>query len=191
MARVVVVDGSSAAHAGLLMLLEAAGHDAHEVPLGAPIPAGTDAVIIDARSDIEPYVVRPQPVALPVVVLMIEPQVQDFADVFRRGGSALVPWETPAHHVLASVQAAVDGYSIVPTHVVHRISRNSAPGAVLGTDEVAWLRSLAAGTTVAQLAVASGYAERSMYRLLRDLYERLGVTNRHEAIVVAARRHLL
>lgn len=175
------------------MLLEAAGHDAHEVRPGAPIPAGTDAVIIDARSDIEPYVVHPPPAVapLPVVVLMIEPQVQDFADVFRRGGSALVPWETPAHHVLASIQAAVDGYSIVPTHVVHRISRNSAPGAVVGTEEVAWLRSLAAGTTVAQLAVVSGYAERSMYRLLRDLYERLGVTNRHEAIVVAARRHLL
>lgn len=53
------------------------------------------------------------------------------------------------------------------------------------------MQSLAAGMTVAQLAAESGYAERSMHRLLRGLYERLGVHNRHEAIVVAARRHLL
>lgn len=40
-------------------------------------------------------------------------------------------------------------------------------------------------------ASTAGYAERSMYRLLRNLYERLGVNNRHEAIVVATRRGLL
>jgi DNA-binding NarL/FixJ family response regulator len=53
--------------------------------------------------------------------------------------------------------------------------------------EVGWLGDLAAGETVARIADEAGYSERAMFRRLREVYERLGVTSRAEAIVVAER----
>jgi hypothetical protein len=50
------------------------------------------------------------------------------------------------------------------------------------------LRDLAQGRTVAQVADRSGYSERMMFRLLRDLYTELGVTNRTEAMLLARER---
>jgi DNA-binding NarL/FixJ family response regulator len=54
-------------------------------------------------------------------------------------------------------------------------------------EEVGWLADLAAGETVARIAHETGYSERAMFRRLREVYERLGVTSRTEAIVAAER----
>ena len=54
-----------------------------------------------------------------------------------------------------------------------------------------WLRALAAGATVHQLAERIGYSEREMYRLLRAVYDRLGVPNRTQALVWATRQGIL
>jgi DNA-binding CsgD family transcriptional regulator len=50
---------------------------------------------------------------------------------------------------------------------------------------VSWLRQLAAGSTVAQLANQAGYSERAMFRLLQGLYQQLGARNRVEALLRA------
>jgi DNA-binding CsgD family transcriptional regulator len=47
--------------------------------------------------------------------------------------------------------------------------------------ELEWLRILASGAT-ATLAEYGGYSARTMYRRLADLYARLGVNNRCEAV---------
>ena len=47
------------------------------------------------------------------------------------------------------------------------------------------LRELARGTTVGRLAADVGYSERMMFRLLRELYARLGAGNRTDALVKA------
>jgi DNA-binding CsgD family transcriptional regulator len=54
--------------------------------------------------------------------------------------------------------------------------------------EMEWLRQLASGTTVAKLADGAGYSERAMFRLLRDLYQRMGAQNRTEALLKARQR---
>lgn len=54
-----------------------------------------------------------------------------------------------------------------------------------------WLAALASGSTVARLANETGYSERVMFRRLADLYGRLGVSGRAEAIVAAERLGLL
>jgi DNA-binding NarL/FixJ family response regulator len=49
----------------------------------------------------------------------------------------------------------------------------------------AWLAAAARGWyTVAQVAATSGYSERMMFRLLRNLYARLGVESRMEAMLL-------
>jgi DNA-binding NarL/FixJ family response regulator len=69
------------------------------------------------------------------------------------------------------------------------LSRESGVGeAELPTAQLEWLRALAQGITVAQLAERHGYSERAMFRHLRDLYARMGAKGRTEALMLANRR---
>jgi DNA-binding NarL/FixJ family response regulator len=58
-------------------------------------------------------------------------------------------------------------------------------------EDVDWLLALSRGQTVVELADDVGYSERSMFRKLHELYERLGVTNRSAALLEAQRLGLL
>ena len=63
-----------------------------------------------------------------------------------------------------------------------------AEGAMPSPSEVDWLHQLAGGLTVGQLAAQVGYSERMMFRLLRELYDRLQVKGRTEALMLARQR---
>ena len=54
-----------------------------------------------------------------------------------------------------------------------------------------WLRSIAEGATVVEVAAAEGYSERHMRRMLGNVYRRLGATSRVPALIVAANNGLL
>jgi DNA-binding NarL/FixJ family response regulator len=79
--------------------------------------------------------------------------------------------------------------------ILHALARRVATrfGERLPVDDadLERLRALAGGTTVAQLADDNGFSEREMFRILSDLYESIGVKNRTEAIVWAARYGVL
>jgi DNA-binding NarL/FixJ family response regulator len=61
-------------------------------------------------------------------------------------------------------------------------------GSVPSANQLVWLRQLAAGTTVANLAQQVGYSERAMFRMLQALYRQMGTPNRIEAILLAQSR---
>jgi DNA-binding NarL/FixJ family response regulator len=82
------------------------------------------------------------------------------------------------------------GY-VLPAVVVRELLRRAArwdEDVRLTERELAWLRDLAQGLTVAQVAPRSGYSERMIFRFFRDLYEGLGVANRTEALLLARER---
>jgi DNA-binding NarL/FixJ family response regulator len=82
------------------------------------------------------------------------------------------------------------GY-VLPAVVVRELLRRAArwdEDVRLTERELAWLRDLAQGLTVAQVAARSGYSERMVFRFFRDLYEGLGVANRTEALLLARER---
>ncbi len=58
----------------------------------------------------------------------------------------------------------------------------------LTDQEADWLGQLASGIRTLDIARESGYSERSLYRALADLYKRLGVRNRQEALTLAIDR---
>jgi DNA-binding NarL/FixJ family response regulator len=89
------------------------------------------------------------------------------------------------------LEAAVSGVSLLPSDVLRALSEHraiTASGPDISDREVEWLRELAKGTTVAQLAERSGYSERAMFRLLRLLYARMQVQGRTEALMHAQQR---
>lgn len=70
---------------------------------------------------------------------------------------------------------------------VHELADTPADAPV-SPEELGWLQRLAHGIRIIDLAAETNYSERSMYRHLSDLWRRLGVRNRQEAIVLAAHK---
>ena len=104
------------------------------------------------------------------------------------GAAGVMAREADLDMVRLVLAAATYGRSILPVEVIRALTstdRPSRPRPVPSETEIAWLRQLAQGLTVARLAERAGYSERMMFRLLRDLYERWGVANRTEAIIHA------
>jgi len=57
--------------------------------------------------------------------------------------------------------------------------------------ETAWLRALALGQAVGRIAMDSGLSERTMYRRLTEVFDRIGVAGRSEASAWAWRNGYL
>ena len=104
------------------------------------------------------------------------------------GAVGVMARESDPETVCSVVSAVAAGRSLLPAEVVRALTapQHRPPTEYIPTDrEIAWVRMLAQGFTVARLAQHAGYSERMMFRLLRALYERWGVANRTEAIVHA------
>lgn len=104
----------------------------------------------------------------------------------------MLPRSAPPAAVREAFEAAVQGRCILPIEVLRALTSSETGG---GTDadvpsarDRDWLRQLAEGITVGQLAARVGYSERMMFRLLRDVYDRLQVKGRTEALLLARDR---
>lgn len=99
--------------------------------------------------------------------------------------------ESPEGIVIA-VQAALNGQCTLPYEVARRLASGyPPPNGTLDPQEVTWLNRLIAGSSVLELAESEAFSERAMYRRLSEVYQRLGVASRTEAIAVASRAGLL
>jgi DNA-binding NarL/FixJ family response regulator len=127
-----------------------------------------------------------------VVAVLEEVSVATYVRALTCGAVAAVPRDAPPEGVKRVFEAALQGTSLLPTDVIRALASPSEPPPdapeVPAAREIAWLRELAHGLTVVQLANRAGYSERAMFRLLRDLYARMGVRNRTEALMSARER---
>jgi DNA-binding NarL/FixJ family response regulator len=104
------------------------------------------------------------------------------------GAVGVMAREADLDTVRLVLAAATSGRSVLPVEVIRALTsadHPSRPGPIPPETEIAWIRQLTQGLTVARLAERAGYSERMMFRLLRDLYKRWGVANRTEAIIHA------
>ena len=92
----------------------------------------------------------------------------------------------------AAVAGLLSGTSTLPLPVVRMLAGRAVdppePGdttAAVPERDRSWMRALAQGQTVSELARSAGYSERMMFRNLRELYARLGAANRSQALVRA------
>jgi DNA-binding NarL/FixJ family response regulator len=136
-------------------------------------------------------VVRASRPDLPVVAVIADSTVQAQVRAISSGAVATLPRDATPETVQEVLKATVDGVSMLSVDVVRALAerREARPdGRSIGNRELQWLRELAKGKTVAQLAELAGYSERAMFRLLRTLYSRLEVNNRTEALMLAQKR---
>ena len=72
-----------------------------------------------------------------------------------------------------------------------RLAHRERPSTELDAVDLVLLRALSDGTTVAEIASRLHYSARPVRRYLQNLYLRLGVRNRAEAIAVGGKSGLL
>jgi DNA-binding NarL/FixJ family response regulator len=125
-----------------------------------------------------------------VVAVMADTDVRAYVQAVVTGAVAAVPRDAPPELVRQVFEAAVAGRSVLPVEVVRALASAGTRPTPDGGDapsarEVDWLRELARGATVAKLAERAGYSERAMFRLLRQMYVRIGARNRTEALIQA------
>ncbi|MCA2216267.1 DNA-binding response regulator [Jidongwangia harbinensis] len=88
--------------------------------------------------------------------------------------------------LLRTVEATADGQAVLPAELLSMLADAPQAGpATLSEERLSWLRRLAAGSTVADLADTAGYSERAMYRILKQIYRDMGVSNRMQAVLRA------
>lgn len=132
---------------------------------------------------------------LVAVALVSDPSPAVHREVLAAGASGAVTDSSPPAAIAGAVRAALSGYFLLPGDVVRDLVQGTGANpwvaGELDEAERGWLGALAAGCSVRALAEEVGYSERTMHRRLGNLYRRLGVENRTQALTVAARCGLL
>jgi DNA-binding NarL/FixJ family response regulator len=124
-----------------------------------------------------------------VVAVLTEASTAMYVRAILAGAAAVMPRDAAPDETRRVFQAAVAGESLLPLEVIRALASVGEPDQSHREPpsgrELEWLRELAAGATVVQLAERVGYSERAMFRLLSDLYKRMNVRNRTEALIRA------
>ena len=123
-----------------------------------------------------------------VIALLSEDSPAAGVRAVRAGARSVLSRRISAEKLQRVLVATVDGQAVLPPEVVALLASGGgvmADSQTLTAEQLAWLRLLAAGSTVAGLASQVGYSERAMFRLLRSLYREMGVGGKVEALMRA------
>lgn len=194
--RVAVVDRAPAYRRGLELALSEAGYRVEQpADMGRwAKAAGTRALVATCRSGSEARrlaLMRARGADAVAVALLGEDSAVAYREVLETGVEAAVARDASLDVIVEVVGAALDRRTVLPTDVARSLARGDQDEEIVGEEQAGWLRALARGATVEELAESVGYSERAMYRQLRRLYERLGASNRTEALLQALRRGLI
>ncbi len=110
-------------------------------------------------------------------------------ECLRAGAQGSVPFDAEPVDVVFALTAAMNEKTVLPTDVAQELAKHAVtlqPQRELSERDGDWLRRLARGDTVAELAQSADYSTREMFRLLANLYGRMGVRHRTEALITAA-----
>jgi len=132
---------------------------------------------------------------IPVVAVIPELTVGSYAQAVRAGAIGVLGADESTDSIVTVLETSLVGRAAAPEELIRAMALRIpvAPDAAawVQAGEAGWLRQLAAGVPVCDIAEHVGYSEREMFRMLHDLYVRIGVRNRTEAIIWATRHGLL
>jgi DNA-binding NarL/FixJ family response regulator len=122
-----------------------------------------------------------------VVALLDDMSVPSHVRALTSGAVAALPRDASPDSIREAFGAVISLRSLIPIAVLRAILHGPIQPE---TDrpsprESAWLRDRAGGMTINQLAAKTGYSERMMFRLLRDLYSRFGTRTKVQALMLA------
>ncbi|MFE0146131.1 hypothetical protein ACFWY5_03255 [Nonomuraea sp. NPDC059007] len=192
--HVAVVDPVPVFRHGVVAALSSEGYLVEEPPDAAAWlserPGAMILLTLRSAEDLDQVItlsrVRPRPL---VVALPFGEASSLGARAVRAGARSVVAHTATVPALQRAVAATLDGEAVMPADVADLLvaGRGGRPPrrSVLSKEQIAWLRRLSDGWTVARLATEAGYSERAMYRLLKTLYQQIGANSRFEAMLLA------
>jgi DNA-binding NarL/FixJ family response regulator len=184
-----VVEEAAAYRRGLEEAFSAAGH---RVAQDEEVP---DLALVAMRVAADCARLESWSRKAPVVALVEPGDAETVAHAFHHGAVAAVEWQADTSRIVEVAEAAARGDALLLLATARTLPGTGgdphAERPHVDEEEIEWLEELARGATVVGLAEDYGYSERVMFRRLHDLYERLGASNRSEALINAVRFGLL
>jgi len=116
-----------------------------------------------------------------------EAALRDTAPPPPQSPNQLVPVMSPVmpFNSLAELLRADGVAALRDAGAVIEVSCGQLESSPLTEQECEWLSSISRGDRMVDIADASGYSERTLYRALNELWSRIGARNRSEAIALA------
>jgi DNA-binding NarL/FixJ family response regulator len=194
-ARIAVWDPLPAFRRGVLAILRDSGLDA-DMPddIGQWVRDDRPKLVILTVADPSDWVLleslRGIAGDLLIVVLLDDTSLPGYVRALTSGAVTVIPRRAATAEIRDAIATVLRGEVVLPVEVLRALLtappelRETVPSPV----EVEWLRELSSGSTVGQLAARAGYSERMMFRRLRELYTRMGVRTKMEALLMAQER---
>ncbi|SCX55367.1 two component transcriptional regulator, LuxR family [Klenkia marina] len=178
--RVVGTTDDASAAAALVRRAQA---DLALVDLSMPPPGGVRAI----------QAIRRTAPGVRVVALSGTPDEDEQLESLRAGAESFLPKTSDPEALVPPLLALLQGWSVVPTALLHRMLADAAPredqgvlGRLSADDRRLW-RLVAAGTSTLDIALALHVSERTAKRLVAGLLRQLRVSSRTEAAALAGR----
>lgn len=128
------------------------------------------------------------------VAVLPELDVEGYTKALTLAVDGVVYADTSSMITTDVIVAAVQGEVLLPSQAAHsmaRLAHREKPANTLDDRDRQLLQMLTEGATIATVADRLHYSERTVRRHLQNLYLRLGVSNRAEAITAAVRLGLV
>jgi len=93
--------------------------------------------------------------------------------------------------MLSAIRAVHEGRSYVPPEIATRLVTRTQAGAPLTTREIEVLQSMAEGKSNKEIGVALFISEGTVKTHVNSIHEKLGVSDRTEAVIVALKRGII
>lgn len=156
--------------------------------------AADDLLIVVAPNSDDPTIAEAAAAHPLVVAFLPSPIAEDHVAAIRTGATAVIDSDADTEDIAEGLQDAARGHARIPISTLQRlvaIARSTRDRPVLAETEEQLLALLARGDSVRDIARANHWSERAIHRVLHNLYQRIGVANRDQAIVWSARNGIL
>ncbi|HVH66683.1 MAG TPA: response regulator transcription factor [Gemmatimonadales bacterium] len=200
MIRVLVVAPTARARTSLEAVLR---EDKTISVMGTGASSTPDVIVLDPGSESGHAIPQllaqsPNPDA-PLVVLLDDLDGEAAVAAIRAGARAALPEDAPPAKIRAAVHAAAAGLASLPANVATALLPSSdgaqtAPRInehVLTSREEEILALLGEGLASKEIGVRLGISEHTVKTHLTAIYEKLGVSNRAEAVATGLRRGII
>ena len=179
------VDSGEAALAALDRLTTTEGRVPDLVLMDINLGTGIDGIETTRR-------LRAQHPGVQVLAVTTFDAEADIVGALEAGATGYVLKDSPTEALLAAVQEAAAGRSVLSPEVQQRlVARMTSPGTALSPREAEILEALATGATNREVAKRLFISESTVKTHLVHLYEKLGVDSRTAALRVARERRLI
>ena len=115
---------------------------------------------------------------------------KEMSDAITNGADGALMKDTAANDLIESIRAIVAGKRLIPERLMRQAEEdNSTPS--LSQRHLDILASVAQGQSNSDIAKQFGVSEVAIKKQLSAIFERLGVTNRAEAVALALKKQML